>query len=334
MSENLVAMMEVDPPVKAISSEENIDMKDASVAVDYEAKRVIKLEVDNPKVSVIFVARNEDEWLRKSLDSLYSVKNNSSYEVIVYDDFSSDDCATDMSVHTLLCSRNAPIGPARARNMGALASRGEILIFCDAHLKFKDYWIDELIQPILDYRCEVVNPIISDIATPSTKGYGWDFDLKSYTYKWATPCTDFRLVPGMAGGCFAIDRKVFFDAGMFDRKFLKWGMEDSELALRLSLAGYRIGIEPKVDVGHFFKEINEYGVDWFSYNYNFLRMAYVNMDDEDVDYVYKLVPGDDNKKQELLEIVKETSKYRRKTMQAVRKLPFKEYKERYGRIMS
>jgi GT2 family glycosyltransferase len=138
----------------------------------------------------------------------------------------------------------------------------------------------------------------------------------------------------MAGGCFAILREVFFGVGMFDRKFIKWGMEDSELALRLSLAGYRIGIEPKVDVGHFFKEVNEYGVDWFSYNYNFLRMAYCNMNDKDVDYVYSMVPGEESKKQELMEIVRQTSKYRRKTLQMTRKLDFETYKEKYGRVMS
>lgn len=332
MSDNIVATMEVDPPVRTISSEDNYET--TVVAVDYAAKQVTKLEIDNPKVSVIFVARNEDEWLRKSLESIYTTKNNTSYEVIVYDDCSTDGCATDISVHTLLCAVKEPIGPSRARNMGAISSRGEILIFCDAHLKFKDNWIDDLIKPIEEYKCEVVNPVISDIAVVSTKGFGWDFDIKSYQYKWANPTSEFKLVPGMAGGCFAILRDVFFTVGMFDRKFIKWGMEDSELALRLSLAGYRIGIEPSVDVGHFFKEVNEYGVDWFSYNYNFLRMAYVNMNDEDVEYVYSLVPGEEAKKQELMQIVKDTSKYRRKTMQAMRKIDFKVYKDTYGRVMS
>ena len=334
MIDNIVATLEIDAPITNTTNKRlDLDLGTV-VAVDYVKRNCVKLSIDNPLVSIIFVARNEDEWLRKSLDSLYSTKNVSSYEVIVYDDFSTDDCATDMSVHLLLEATNEPVGPSRARNMGAINSKGQFLIFCDAHLKFNDYWIDELIKPIQDGRCDVVNPIISDIAIPATKGFGWDFDTKSYTYKWANPTDEFKLVPGMAGGCFAIKRETFFDVGMFDRKFLKWGMEDSELGLRLSLAGYKIGIEPKVDVGHFFKEVNEYGVDWFSYNYNFLRMAYVNMNDEDVDYVFSLITGTPQQKDELLQVVKDTSKYRRKTMQSVRKLDFSEYKRLYGREMS
>jgi glycosyltransferase involved in cell wall biosynthesis len=332
MNDNIVATLEIDAPVLQFS-EPNMDIG-TIVAVDYRQRNCIKLSIDNPLVSIIFVARNEDEWLRKSLDSLYNTVNDASYEVIVFDDFSTDDCATDLSLHVLLESKSQPVGPSRARNMGAINSRGQFLIFCDSHLKFRNHWIDDLIKPIQEGKCEAVNPIISDIAVPATKGFGWDFDLKSYTYKWATPTEEFKLVPGMAGGCFAIKREIFFEVGMFDRKFLKWGMEDSELGLRLILCGYRIGIEPKVDVGHFFKEVNEYGVDWFSYNYNFLRMAYVNMNDEDVDYVYSLIGGNEQERVNLLQVVKDTSKYRKKAMQHMRKLDFKDYKIQFGKVMS
>jgi glycosyltransferase involved in cell wall biosynthesis len=236
--------------------------------------------ITNPKVSVIFVARNENEWIRKAVESLYAAKNEASFECIVYDDGSTDDSCTFFPVTKLLTSRKEPIGPSRARNWGAMAARGEILIFCDGHLKFHDGWIDGMIKHIEDDRCDVVNPIISDIAFPTTKGYGWSFDTTSYEYKWGEVCNGFQYRGGMAGGCFAIKRSVFMRVGMFDKAFTKWGMEDSELALRLSLSGYRIGVEPAVDVGHFFKESNSYGVDWFSYNYNFLRMAYVNMDQQ------------------------------------------------------
>lgn len=301
---------------------------------DALARNTTLLQVEKPKVSVIFVARNEDEWLEKTLDSLYSTANKTSYESIVYDDSSTDNCCDGLVVHQLLGSDGTSIGPSRARNMGAINAKGEILIFCDAHLKFKDNWIDELIAPIEDYRCDIVNPIISDIAITSTTGYGWDFDTKSFQYKWARYCTEFTYVGGMAGGCFAIPKDIFNKVGMFDPKFSKWGMEDSELGLRASLCGYRIAIEPKVDVGHFFKESNNYGVDWFSYNYNFLRMAYVNMDKDGLDYVFTLIPGNDVQKRDLMEKVIATSKNRRLFCESTRKISFADYKENFGRVMS
>lgn len=289
--------------------------------------------VPNVKVSVILVARNESEWLRKCIDSALAAKNRTSFEIVLVDDCSTDGSTYDLAVHKFKRIEGAPIGPSRARNYGAFIADGEILIFCDAHLKYKDYWIDGLIQPILDGRCDVVNPIISDIAVTSTKGHGWAFDLNTYTYKWDIPTNEFRLTGGMAGGCFAIQRDTFFSVGSFDRGFNKWGMEDSELALRLSLSGYRIGVEPSVDVGHFFKEINEYGVDWYSLNYNFLRMAYVNMDNDGFNKVFELIKGDPSRKAKLKSDVIQTSEYRKSFCSLIRKISFEDYISEFGRRM-
>lgn len=283
------------------------------------------LTIDQPLVSVILVARNEDEWLRKTLESLYQTKNQTAYEVIVYDDYSDDDCGTDLAVHQFMRSSHGPIGPSRARNHGAMNARGDILIFCDSHLKFQDDWIDLLVQPILDDLTDAVNPIISDIAIPTTKGHGWRFDLKTYEYKWAETCTEFKRCDGVAGGCFAIKKSVFLEVGMFDKAFLKWGLEDSELNLRLGLAGYRCAVEPRVDVGHFFKEKNDYGVDWQSYTYNFIRMLYVNLNTSEFGQGYELISGDADQKKKVLDLVVSTSKYRKRFCEALRRKSLQEY---------
>lgn len=322
---------EILPPDTIITSPTNNSL--LIPKIDYNLYSVNILPNKNPLVSIILVARNESEWLLKTVESILNKKTNIGYEIIVYDDFSLDKCYEDISVHQFFRSNNEAVGPSRARNIGAIHSKGEILVFGDSHLKFNDYWLDILIKPILDYQCEAVNPIISDITIPTTKGFGWDFDLNSYQYKWSTPTQIFRLVPGMAGGCFAIVKDVFNKVGMFDKAFTKWGMEDSELSLRLSLCGYRIGIEPLVDVGHFFKEKNEYGVDWKSYNYNFLRMAYVNMNPEDIEYVYSLIKGEESEKLKIFNQVIDTSKYRKRFCESLRKIDFSEYKRVYGRKM-
>ena len=291
-------------------------------------------ETKNTKVSVVFVVRNEHEWIQKSVESLHNCKTNYEYECIIYDDGSTDGYCSDFEVDVLLSSKNDSIGPSRARNWGAIVARGEFLIFCDGHLNFNDYWIDKLVEKIEEDVCDVVNPIISDIAIPTTEGYGWEFDTKSYEYKWGNRCTSFEFRGGMAGGCFAIRKDVFMRVGMFDKAFTKWGMEDSELALRLSLSGYRIGIEPSVNVGHFFKESNEYGVDWFSYNYNFLRMAYVNMDNNGFNYVYNLINGSESDKNSLKSAVMESSKFRKMQVARLQVISFKAYLEKFGRKMT
>lgn len=284
---------------------------------------------ETPEVSVIFIARNEDEWLRKSLESLFNTQNETTFETIVFDDLSTDGSTKGIQVDRFLQATTHPVGPSRARNFGALHSRGKYLIFCDAHLKFKDHWIDDLIAPIKDGRCEAVNPIISDIAYPFEKGYGWEFDAKRYNFRWCDPqnCFDYRYL--LAGGCVAIDREVFFNVGMFDPQFIKWGLEDMELGIRLILSGYRIGFEPKVEVGHFFKEFNDYGNDNSIWHYNYFRMAYVNMEKEDLDYVYAYAKIPEDLKEGLLKFVMETSQERKEFCESIRKISFSDYRRDY-----
>lgn len=291
--------------------------------VDYNKIGLHQLKRKKPLVSVILVARNEDEWLRKCIESLHQTKNETPFEIILLDDGSTDLSVTDFAVD--YAYRSNGLGPSRARNQAASFSNGKILIFCDAHLKFQDYWIDNLIAPILDGRVDAINPVISDIAVPSTLGYSWSFDLNSYEYKWDEPTAVFRYQNGLAGGCLAIKWDTFNAVGKFDPHFVRWGMEDSELSLRLALSGYKLGLEPSVVVGHFFKETNDYSVDWLSYNFNFLRMAYVNMDSAGLTAVFNLVPGSVQTKKVLLDYVIAASKERKAFADSIRKQSFAEF---------
>lgn len=304
------------------------------LAKSLEERNITLRNVKEPKVSVIFVARNESEWIRKAVESVNSVRNVTPFEVVIFDDSSTDNSVEHMEIDKLLCSNGNAIGPSRARNWGATVSDGEILIFCDGHLKFEDFWIDKLIAPILDNRCDAVNPLISDITITSTRGHGWGFDLKTYEYKWDAQCNDFQYRGGIAGGCVAMRKEVFMNVGMFDKSFTKWGLEDSELSLRLSLSGYRLGVIPTVNVGHFFKESNDYGVDWFSYNYNFLRMAYVNMDDAGYQFVLNRIGGSEADRTNLINVVRSSSKFRKLQCDRIRKVSFRKYLELFGKTLS
>lgn len=295
------------------------------VEVDYARHSLQRRKVKFPLVSVILVARNEDEWLRKCIESLLTVNNTTPFELILLDDGSTDSSVADFTVDYAFQTVNGTLGPSRARNQAADLSNGEILIFCDAHLKFNHNWIDNLIAPILDNRVDAINPIIADIAVPTTLGYGWSFDLNTYEYKWDEPASAFRYQNGLAGGCLAIKRETFNAVGKFDPQFVRWGMEDSELSLRLALSGYRLGLEPSVTVGHFFKDTNDYNVDWLSYNFNFLRMAYVNMDRKGLTDVFNLVDGSVQTKKVLLDYVVEASKERKAFADSIRKQPFSDF---------
>ena len=50
--------------------------------------------------------------------------------------------------------------------------------------------------------------------------------------------------------------------------------------------------------------------------------------------MYSLIGGNEQERVNLLQVVKDTSKYRKKAMQHMRKLDFKDYKIQFGKVMS
>lgn len=100
------------------------------------------------KVSVIIPFYNEEEYLKKCLESL---KNQSfqDFEVIVIDDGSTDETVKKIKqLNNLTIFSQKHQGPGPARNLGASKARGEILVFIDADMIFEKDFLKTLIEPI------------------------------------------------------------------------------------------------------------------------------------------------------------------------------------------
>ncbi len=231
-----------------------------------------------PLVSLIIPAKNEGDNVFTTIESAFQVKTSYPFEVIIVDDGSTDQCCDFVQSHEnsnlIKLIRTEGIGLARAKNLGAECSNGDFLIFCDAHLKFEDLWIDRLIEPIRTGVCDGVTPGIAPINNPSQVGYGqklnYTLSVQWYTIRQDTPFP----TPVLPGGCFAISRDVYFDIGGFDRGFRVWGYEDVEISLKMWLFGYRCYVQPAVKILHLFRTSFHYTVTHEAISYNMLRMAY------------------------------------------------------------
>src|SRR5688572_8692245 len=85
-----------------------------------------------PRLSVIIPVRNDPKRLAKCLEALAG-STHEDFEVIVADDASSDDtAAVAESKGARVIRLKAHSGAAAARNVGADAARGQILLFVDA----------------------------------------------------------------------------------------------------------------------------------------------------------------------------------------------------------
>lgn len=110
-------------------------------------KKTVK---ENPLVSIIIPAYNEEASIGDCLNSLVS-QSYRPREIIVVDDGSFDKTKNVVQKFgkVKLLTQNHQ-GPGPARNLGAKHARGEILVFVDADMTFDKNFLKELTKPIRD----------------------------------------------------------------------------------------------------------------------------------------------------------------------------------------
>jgi GT2 family glycosyltransferase len=231
------------------------------------------------KLSVVLISHNEGPNLRLTVENLQDTLPSES-EVLVLDDRSSDG-STDFLIHkrnsVRLVRPRRRLGVAQARNYGANRTDGDVIVFCDAHLSFPSGWYRPLLSLLEDPLIGAAAPCISDREARHHKGFGLRPSGPDLNAQWLSrKGNDPYPVPLLPGACMAMRRNVFRSAGGFDRRLIRYGVEDCELSLRLWLLGYELWLVPAVDVEHEFHDRIPYEVDWRTVLHNRLRMAFLH----------------------------------------------------------
>jgi GT2 family glycosyltransferase len=199
------------------------------------------------QISVVIPVRDAADELVRCLAAL-AESTRLPAEVVVVDDGSSVPVSlpAPFPVPLLLERLDPGRGPAAARNRGAAAATGEVLLFLDADVLVGGRGIEHAAEafadPALDglqgiYRLELPFP---ELATRYQNAY----------YHWS-----FRQVSGRAAAiaatyCFAVRRTVFIQAGGFDERIGAPTVEDEEFGYRLGGLGKRIVVDAGLDVLH------------------------------------------------------------------------------------
>ncbi len=144
-----------------------------------------------PLVSVIIPAYNEEQDIGECVKSLMN-QSFKDIEIIVVDDGSTDGTIEIASIFAsrftsrFQNSKSGKVkilrqnhgGPGAARNRGAKAARGKILVFIDADMHFDKNYINNLIKPILKDRSNKVigtthnYEIATNLESPWSRLYG------------------------------------------------------------------------------------------------------------------------------------------------------------------
>jgi len=106
----------------------------------------------HPTLSVIIRTKNEEKWIGRCLESVFSQKVDAEIEVVLVDNNSTD--------HTVGVANRYPVSkfinisdflPGKALNDGIRASTGDFLVCISAHcIPQNNYWLDKLLFNVKD----------------------------------------------------------------------------------------------------------------------------------------------------------------------------------------
>lgn len=198
-----------------------------------------------PTVSVIIPVHAPGDAFQRCLDGLAQSTQQPMEVIIVFDGEPAVEPAIDLdgTVHVI---RNAtPQGPARARNQGARDAEGDVLLFLDSDVVPSPGVIENVATHFQDERADAL--VGSYDADPGDPRFLSQYRNLLHHYVHQTSggrtCTFW-------GACGAIRTAAFHDLGGFDEQYTRPCIEDVELGLRASEAGYRIDIVPSIQVKH------------------------------------------------------------------------------------
>jgi GT2 family glycosyltransferase len=169
-------------------------------------------------------------------------------EVIVVDDRSTDRTAEiAASFGARVIANPSGRGPAAARNAGAQAARGDILLFIDADVEAQPGTVVQMLEH-LDRHPEVAAVFGSYDDDPAHPNFASQYRnlLHHFIHQTAE-----RRSASFWAGCGAIRRAVFFAAGGFDaERYPRPSTEDIELGLRLARSGHAVHLAREIQVKH------------------------------------------------------------------------------------
>lgn len=217
-------------------------------------KTVNAYEYKGELISFFVVTHNRLKMLKKCTGSLLNTIKNFNYELIIWDNNSTDDTRSylselsksDKRIKIVLHPKNAG---TNAKGLAADMCRGDYIFGIDDDvLEYPEDWVSNMLSA---YNCI---PFMGYLATDVHQNEftnGAKFGIEKYVNE-SYFDGKFKLLVGPTGGwCFLISRKVYNEVGKFlilnDRVFFA---EDGDYGYRALCKGLKTGILEGVKVFH------------------------------------------------------------------------------------
>jgi GT2 family glycosyltransferase len=214
-----------------------------------------------PKVSILMVTYNCEEFIEPCLDSVARNTAWPNYEIVLIDNNSADGtkaivqkyAEADKRIRLSCLSEN--LGFAGANNIAAKDAKGAYLVFLNPDTVVTPGWLGRMVR-----HCERDPSIGSVAAVTNFSGnetkinfeYGNVLEMEEFalalTREKAGQVTDIAVAPLY---CVMVPRTVWEKVGELDAGFQIGMFEDDDFSLRIKTAGYRVVAADDCFIHHF-----------------------------------------------------------------------------------
>ncbi len=200
-----------------------------------------------PKISVIVPAYNAENTISSCLNGLVNQTiPDDQYEIIVVDDASVDKTSAIIQSYPNIRYLNISHGgPSAARNEGAKAAIGDILVFTDADCVPSQDWLQCMTLPFDDP--DIIG--LKGTYRSQQNGFVPRFVQLEYESKYQR-MRKFQYIDFIDTYSAAYRKKIFLENTGFDTNFPVASVEDQEFSFRLARKGYRMVFVPSAIVYH------------------------------------------------------------------------------------
>lgn len=212
-----------------------------------------------PSASILLINYNGWEDLSRCLPAVIADAVGHDYEILVLDNCSTDDSAETINqkfpqVHLIRNDVNSGFGAGN--NIAARMAKGEYLAFLNADTVVKKDWLAELIKAMQsEQHIGMATSKVLLMSEPDRiNACGNNIHVSGLTLcrgagRLESAFSKPDQVSAASGAAFVMRRDLFLAMGGFDETFFMY-MEDTDLSLRVQLAGNTIQFVPSSVVYH------------------------------------------------------------------------------------
>ena len=199
-----------------------------------------------PLISVVVPVHQGGPALARCLAALRASEFKD-FEIVVADDASTDGAAEGLGDDVKVVRLARRSGPAAARNAGARAARGPLLLFVDADVLVRPGTLSRVASDF-ERRPEIAALFGSYDDAPAEPDFVSQYKNLQHHF---THQRGREEAETFWAGCGAVRREAFEAAGGFDEaRYTEPSVEDIELGYRLRRSGYPILLDKALQVKH------------------------------------------------------------------------------------